>query len=145
MAKAVQTRSKHVFQFSLLKQKTPLETNSTRSNAIILAGLFQAARKVGLMKVEQTRFLDFPHRGKKKKHPWERIPRGQFHATILAGHFQAAQKGRLTKVVQSRSKWVLSTFPIVAKGKNTFGNESHEVGFMAPFWLDFSRQRKRAG
>ena len=30
----------------------------------------------------KTRFLDFPHRGERKKLPWDRIPRGRFHTTI---------------------------------------------------------------
>ena len=81
----------------------------------------------------KTRFLDFPHRGETKKHPWDRIPRGRFHTTILGGLFQAGQKACLTNVVQLRSKRVFSTFPIGAKRKNTLGIEYHEVGFIPPF------------
>ena len=39
----------------------------------------------------KTRFVEFPHRGETKKHPCDRIPRGQFHTTILGGIFEAAQ------------------------------------------------------
>ena len=31
----------------------------------------------------KTRFFDYPNRGKTKKHPWDRIPRGRFQTTIL--------------------------------------------------------------
>ena len=93
----------------------------------------------------KTRFFNFPHRGETKKHPCDRIPRGRFHTTILGGHFQAAQKAGLTKVVQLRSKRVFLTFPIEAKRKNTLAIEFHEVGFIPPFWLGFSKKRKKPG
>ena len=77
----------------------------------------------------KTRFIDFPHRGETKKHPWDRIPRGRLHTIFLRGLFQAGQKAGLTNVVQFRSKCVFSTFPIRAKRKNTLGIKFHEVGF----------------
>ena len=91
----------------------------------------------------KTRFVEFPHRGETKKHPWVRIPRGRFHTTIFAGLYQARENAGLTKVVQLRSKLVLSSFPIGAKRKNTVGFEFHEVGFIPPFLLGFTKQRKR--
>ena len=93
----------------------------------------------------KTRFSDFPHRGEPNRHPWDPIPRGRFHTTILSGIFQAAQKAGLTKVVQWRSKRVFSTFSIVAKRKNTIGIEFHKVRFIPPFWVGFSKQRKKLG
>ena len=93
----------------------------------------------------KTRFFDFPHRGETKKHPWDRIPRGRFHTIILSGLFQAGQKSGLTNVVQLRSKRVFSTFPIGAKRNNTLGIEFHEVGFIPPFWVGFSKQGKKPG
>ena len=93
----------------------------------------------------KTRFVEFPHRGETKKHPWVRIPRGRFHTTIFAGLYQAAENAGLTKVVQLRSKLVLSSFPIGAKRKNTLGFEFHEVGFIPPFLLGFTKQRKTPG
>ena len=90
----------------------------------------------------KTRFFDFPHRGETKKHPWVRIPGGRFHTPIFAGLYQAAENAGLTKVVQLRSKLVLSSFPIGAKRKNTLVIELHEVGFIPPFWVGFSKQRK---
>ena len=63
----------------------------------------------------KTRFLNFPHRGKRKKHPWDRILKFRFYATILGGLFQAAEKAGFTKVVQLCSKRLFSTFPFRAK------------------------------
>ena len=101
-----------------------------RFHTTILSGLFQAGQKAGLRDVIQLRskrvFFDFPHRGEKKKHHWDRFPpRRPFHTTILSGLFQAGQKAGLTNVIQLRSKRVFSTFPIWAKRKNTFGIEFH--------------------
>ena len=93
----------------------------------------------------KTRFVKFPHRGEMKKQPWDRILKFRFHATILCGLFQAAEKGGLTKVVQLRSKCVFSTFPIGAKRKNSHGIEFYNFGFMPPFWVGFSKQRKKPG
>ena len=92
-----------------------------------------------------TRFFNFPHRGETKKHPWDRILQFGFHATILGGLFQAAEKTGFTKVVQLRSKRVFSTFPIGAKRKNSLGIEFYNFGFMPPFWVGFSKQRKKPG
>ena len=89
--------------------------------------------------------MNFAHRGETKKHPWDRILQFRFHATILGGLFQAAEKAGLTKVVQLRSKRVFSTFPIGAKRKNTLGIEFYNFGFLPPFWVGFSKQRKKPG
>ena len=141
----------------------------------------------------QNAFFDFPHRGEKKKHRWDRIARGRFHTTILGGLFQAAQKAELTIIVKLCSKRVFrlspslrnektplgsnctrsvsyhhfgwafpssaksrideyrqieiktrfSTFLIGTKRKNTLGIEIHEVGFIPPFLVGFSKQRKK--
>ena len=93
----------------------------------------------------KTRFFNFPHRGETKKQPWDRILQFRFHATILGGLFQAAEKATLTKVVEFRSKRVFSTFPIVAKRKNSLGIEFYNFGLMPPFWVGFSKQRKKPG
>ena len=93
----------------------------------------------------KTRFFKFPHRGETKKHPWDRILKFRFHATILGGLFQAAQNAGVTKVVEFRSKRVFSTFPIGAKRKNSLGIEFFNFGFMPPFWVGFSKQRKKPG
>ena len=129
--------------------KTPLGSNlQFRFHATILGGLFQAAEKAGLTKVVQLRsnaFFNFPLRGETKKHPWDRILQFRFHATILGGFFEAAEEAGCTKVVQLRSKCVFSTFPIGAKRKNTLGIEFYNFGFMPPFWVGFSKQRKKPG
>ena len=120
-----------------------------RFHATILAGLFQAAEKAGLTKVVELRskrvFSTFPIKEKTKKHSWDRILQFRFPATILGGLFQAAEKTGFTKVVQLRSKRVFSTFPIGAKRKNSLGIEFYNFGFMPPFWVGFSKQRKKPG
>ena len=120
-----------------------------RFHATILGGLFQAAEKAGLTKVLQLRskrvFSTFPILARQKKQPWVQILQFQFHSTILGGLFQAAEKAGLTKVVQLRSKRVFSTFPIGAKRKNSLGVEFYNFGFMPPFWVGFSKQRKKPG
>ena len=115
-------------------EKTPLGSNSTRSVSYHhfewafpsrASGLFQSRVDERRPIAFKTRFFDFPHRSKTKKHPWDRIPLGRFHTTILSWLFQAGQKAGLTNVVQLRSKRVFSTFPIGAKRKNTLGIEFH--------------------
>ena len=120
-----------------------------RFHTTIFAGLYQAAENAGLTKVVQLRsklvLSSFPIGAKQKKHPWVRIPRGRFHTTIFAGLYQAAENAGLTKVVQLRSKLVLSSFPIGAKRKNTLEIEFHEVRFIPPFWVGFTKERKTPG
>ena len=120
-----------------------------RFHATILGGLIQAAEKAGLTKVVQfrskRRFFNFPHRGETKKHPWDRILQFRFHGTILGGLIQAAEKAGLTKVVKLRSKRVFWILPIGEKRKNTLGIEFYNFGFLPPFWVGFSKQRKKPG
>ena len=131
-------------------EKTPLGSNFTISVSCHHFGW--AFPSSGKSRVHEsgaiafkTRFVKFPHRGETKKHPWDRILKFRFHATILGGLFQAAEKARLTKNVQLRSKRVFSTFPIGAKRKNSLGIEFYNFGFMPPFWVGFSKQRKKPG
>ena len=108
-----------------------------RFHTTISNGLFQVGQKAGLTNVVQLHLKKtcstFPIGAKRKKNPWDRIPRGRFHTTILCGLFQAGQKPKSTNVVQLRSKRLSSTFPIGAKRKNSLGIEFHEVGFIPPF------------
>ena len=117
--------------------------------ATIFGGLIQAAEKAGFTKVVQLRskhvFSTFPILATQKKQPWDQILQFRFHGTILCGLFQAAEKAGLTKVVQLRSKRVFSTFPIGAKRKNTLGFEFTNFGFIPPFRVRFSKQRKKPG
>ena len=129
---------------------TPLGSNSTRSVSYHhFEWAFPSREKSRVDERRpiafKKRFFDFPHRGETKKHPWDRIPRGRFHTIVLSGLFQAGQKGGLTNVVQLRSKRVFSTFPIGAKRKNTLRIEFHEVGFIPPFRVGFSKQGKKPG
>ena len=120
-----------------------------RFHTTILGGLFKATQRVGLSKVLKFRskcvLSTFPIGAKRKKHSCDRIPRGGFNTTILYGLLQGAQKAALTKVVQLLSKRVFLTFPIGAKRKNITAIEFHEVGFIPPFWVGFSKQRKKPG
>ena len=80
----------------------------------------------------------------------EKTPLGSnFTISVSCHHFgwlfQAAEKAGFTKVVQLRSKRVFSTFPIGAKRKNSLGIEFYNFGFMPPFWVGFSKQRKKPG
>ena len=95
--------------------------------------------------VQNAFFQLFPSWPDKNKQPWDQILQFRFHATILCGLFQAAEKAGLTKVLQLRSKRVFSTFPIGAKRKNSLGIEFYNFGFMPPFWVGFSKQRKKPG
>ena len=131
-------------------EKTPLGSNFTISVSCHHFGwAFPSSAKrwgnEGRRIPFKTRFFNFPHRGEAKKQPWDRILQFRFHATILGGLFQAAEKAGFTKVVQLRSKRVLLNFPIGGKRKNTLGIEFYNFGFMPPFWVGFSKQRKTLG
>ena len=93
----------------------------------------------------QNAFFKLSPSGRSEKTALGSILQFRFHATILGGLFQAAEKAGLTKVVQLRSKRVFSTFPIGAKRKNSVGIEFYNFGFMPPFWVGFSKQRKKLG
>ena len=131
-------------------EKTPLGSNSTRSVSYHHFGLVLPSRgkrwvDEGRPIAFKTRFFDFPHLGETKKHPWDRFPRGRFHTTILGGLYEAAENAGMTKSFQLGWKLVFSTFPIGAKRKNTPGIEFHEVGFIPPFCVGLTKQRKRPG
>ena len=152
LTKVVQLRLKLVFSTFPIgaKRKNTLGSNSTSSLSYHHFG--RALPRSGKRRVDEkrpialkTRFFEFPHMGETKKHPLDRIPRGRFDTTILGGLFPAARKAGLTKVVQLRSKLVFWTFPIEVKRKNTLGIEFHEVGFIPPFWVGFTKQRKTPG
>ena len=93
----------------------------------------------------QNVFFRLSPSGRNETKPLGSIPLGRFHTTILGGLFQAGQKGGLTNVVQLRSKRVFSTFPIGAKRINTLRIEFHEVGFIPPYRVGFSKQGKKPG
>ena len=131
-------------------EKTPLGSNFTISVSCHHFGwVFRSSGRSRVYEGRpiafKMRFFNFPRRGETKKHPWDRILQFRFHATILGGLFEAAEKAGLTKVVQLRSKRVFSSFPIGAKRENTLGIEFYSFGFMPPFWVGFSKQRKKPG
>ena len=138
-------------------EKTPLGSNITISVSCHHFGwVFRSSGRSrvyeGRLIAFKMRFFNFPRRGETRKHPWDRILQFRFkmrcprrgETTILGGLFQAAEKTGFTKVDQLRSKRVFSTFPIGAKRKNTLGIEFYNFGFMPPFWVGFSKQRKKA-
>ena len=131
LTKVVQLRSKLVFSTFPIgaKRKNTLGSNSTSSLSYHHFG--RALPRSGKRRVDEKRPIAL-----------DRIPRGRFDTTILGGVFPAAQKAGLTKVVQLRSKLVFWTFPIEVKRKKTLGIEFHEVGFIPPFWVGFSKQRE---
>ena len=131
-------------------EKAPLGSNSTRSVSYLHFWLvFPSSAKSRVCEgppiVLKTRFYDFPHPGETRKTPWDRILRGRFDTSILGWFFQAAQEAGFAKVVQLRWKHVFTTFPIGAKLKSTLGIEFYEVGFIPPFLVGFSEQRKKPG
>ena len=140
LTNVVQLRSKRVFSTFPFGAKRKNSLGIERTRSVLYHHFEWAFPSRAKSRVHERRpiafktcFLDFPHRGETKKHPWGRIPRGRFHTTILSGLFQAGQKAGLSNVVQLRSKRVFSTFLIGAKRKNTLGIEFHEVGFIPPF------------
>ena len=150
--KVVQLLSNAFFQLSPSGQneKKPLGSNFTISVSCHHFGwAFPSSGKSRVDKGRpiafETRIFNFPHRGQTKKHSWYRILQFRSPATILGGLFQAAEKAGLTKVVQLRSKRVFSTFPIGEKRKTTLGIEFYNFGFLPPFWVGFSKHRKKPG
>ena len=131
-------------------EKTPLGSNFTIS--VSCHHLGWAFPSSGKSRVDEgrpiafkTRFFNFPHRGETKKHPRDRILQFRFHGTISGGLFQAAEKAGWTNFVEFRSKRVFSIFPFGAKRKNTLGIEFYNFGFMPPFWVGLTKQRKKPG
>ena len=120
-----------------------------RFHGTILGGLIQATEKAGFTKVDQLRSkrvfqLSPSGRNEKTGLGWN------FTISVLCHHFgwdfpRSKKNAVLTKVVQLRSKRVFSTFPIGAKRKNTLGIEFYNFGFMPPFWVGFTKQRKKPG
>ena len=153
LTKVVQLRSKRVFStFPILARQKEKAVRSNFTISVSCHHFGWAIPSSGKSRVDEgppitfkTRFFNFPHRGEVKKQPWDRILQFRFHATILGGLFQAAEKAGLTKVLQLGSKRVISTFPIGAKRKNSLGIEFYNFGFMPPFWVGFSKQRKKPG
>ena len=146
------------FNFSHLGQtkKTAVGSNFTISVSCHHFGWAFPSR--GKSRVEKgrpiafkTRFFNFPHRGEAKKQPWDRILQFRFHATILGGLFQAAEKAGLTKVVQLLSpsgRNENAFFQLSLSGRNektAFGSNFTISVFMPPFWVGFSKQRKKPG
>ena len=131
LTKVVKLRSKRLvatFPIGGEANKDPWDRNPPgRFHTTILGGLFQEAQKVGLTEVAQLR----------SKRLVSTFPIGVKRINTIG------IEAGLTKVVQLRSKRPVSTFPIGAKRINTLGIKIHKVGFIPPFWVGFSKQRKK--
>ena len=111
-------------------------------------GFSKQRKKPALTKVVQLRskrvFSTFPIGAKRKNTSWDRILQFRFHATILAGLFQAAEKCRIDEGRSIAFKTRFFNFPHRGETlKNTLGIEFYNFGFMPPFWVGFSKQRKK--
>ena len=97
-------------------EKTPLESNSTRSVSYHHFGwAFPSSAKSWADESRpialKTRFFDFPHRGEANSNPWNRIPRGRFHTTILGGAFASSANGRVDEGCPIAVKTRFCDFP----------------------------------
>ena len=152
LTNVVQLRSKRVFSTFPIgaKRKKTLRIEFQEVGFIppFWVGFSKQGKKAGWptsSNCVQNAFLRLSPSGRNETTPLGSIPLGRFHTTILSGLFQGGQKAGLTNVVQLRSKRVFSTFPIGAKRKKNLSIEIHEVGFIPPFWVGFSKQGKKPG
>ena len=110
-------------------KKTPLGSNFTRSvsyHHFEWAFPTRAKNRVDERRpvAFKTRFFDFPNLGERKKHPWDRIPRGRFHTTILSGLFQSVKKAGLTNVVNCVQSAFFRLSPSGRNKKTPLGSNS---------------------
>ena len=111
-----------------------------------LGGIFQAAQKAELtniVKLSSKRIFRLSPSGRNEK-----TPLGSNSTRSVSHHhfwwpFPSSAKSRIDEYRQIDFKTRFLTFPIGAKRKNTLGIEIHEVGFIPPFWVGFSKQRKK--
>ena len=122
-------------------EKTPLRSNSTRSVSYHHFGWASPSSAKSRVDEDRpialkTRFFGLSPSGRNEKIPLR---------SNSTRSVQYRQKAGVTKVVQMRSKHVFLPFPIGAKLKNIPAIDFHEVGFIPPFWVGFSNERKKAG
>ena len=93
----------------------------------------------------QNAFFRFSPWGRNEKTPLGSNSTG----SVSYHHFEWAFPSRAKSRVDERRpigfKRIFLTFPIGAKWKNTLKIEFHEVGFIPPFWVGFSKQGKKPG
>ena len=127
-------------------EKTPLGSNSTRSVSCHHFGwAFEAAQKPLFTKVSncvQNAFFRLSPSGRNEKKPLGSNSTRSASYHHFGWAFEGSAKTLVDEGLKLRSKRVFSTFPIRAKRKNTLGIEFHDVGFIPPFWVGFSKQRK---
>ena len=112
----------------------------------ILGGLFQAAQKAELtniVKFSSKRVFRLSPSGRNEKTPLESKSTRSVSYHHFGWAFPSSAKSRIDEYRQIELKTRFSTFPIGAKRKNTLGIEFHEVGFIPPFWVGFSKERKK--
>ena len=145
----VKLSSKRVFRLSPSgrNEKRPLLSKSTRSVSYHHFGWdFPSSAKSRIDEHRQiefkTRFSTFPIGAN------EKTPLGSKSTRSVSYHhfgvdFPSSAKSRIDEYRQIEFKTRFSTFPILAKRKKTLVIEIHEVGFIPPFWVGFSKQRKK--
>ena len=94
----------------------------------------------------KTRFFNFSHLGQTKK----KAVRSNFTISVSCHHFVwAFPSSGKSRVDEGRPIAFKTRFfqilPIGAKRKNSLGTEFYNFGFMPPFWVGFSKQRKKPG
>ena len=93
----------------------------------------------------KTRFFEFPNRGEANKKPMGSNSTRSVSYHYFGWAFANSGKFRVDEGRPIAFKTRLWTFPIGAKGMNTLGIEFHDVGFLPPFWVGFSKQCKKPG
>ena len=117
-----------------------------RFHTTILGGFLQAAQKAELtniVKLSSKRVFRLSQSGRNEKKPLGSNSTRSVSYHHFGWVFTSSAKSRIDEYRQIEFKTRFSTFPIGAKRKNTLGIEFHEVGFIPPFWVGFSKQRKK--
>ena len=129
-------------------KKNPWDRNSRgRFHTTILGGLFQAAQKAELtniVKLSSKRVFRLSPSARNEKTPLGSKSTRSVSYHYFGWAFPSSAKSRIDEYRQIEFKTSFSTFPIGAKRKNTLGIEIHEVGFIPPFLVGFSKQRKKS-
>ena len=93
----------------------------------------------------KTRFFNFSHLGQTKK----TALRSNFTISVSCYHFvwafpsSAKRWGYEGRRIPFKTRFF--NFPHRGEAKNSLGIEFYNFGFMPPFWVGFSKQRKKPG
>ena len=132
LTKVVQSRLKRVFSTFPIgaKKKNCDRIPRGRFHTTILSGLFQTAKTVGLTKVGQSR----------SKRVISSFPIGAKQKTPLGSNSTRSVSYHHFRPIAFKTRYF--EFPHRGEKKKTLGIEFREVGFIPPFWVGFSKQRK---